>query len=523
MASRRLGEILISAGIVTSSVWDDVSRVESSTGRSAVLALLERGASGDRIARAIQAAGVALHPPMQLVGLPEGLVQRIPAPVAVRWVALPVASQGDRLTVVLADPFEPLALQVLSEISGARVEVGVTDPRRLAEALDRYHGSQLAIRLGAAAADFPVPPAPPPGLDPVPASLRESSASGSMVDLEVLEPAGGELAELFGAPPVAEPPSPDEAGAIPLTRRRDEIAVTSVEASEETTPLFIPKKKAVLVAEEAPAPAPAPPPPPGGLRAPPPPPTWSAAGPLSPPVPETPAPEPIPEPVPEPIPEPVPEPPRLAPLPPAPTPVAPQEVAMPLARLAPGLPPEATGPAVDAPAPRIELPRPVEGPDLKEDFDFAITRLRTGEDRDEVGEAAILFLARCFPRAAIFTRRGRTLAGWLAGGDLQPGQLEVLKIEAAQPSLLWEVIETRRPFIGPPPTKTRETLTELMVTPPRHLAVFPVDVGEKTVALLYGDTIDERPVLVRRDLLERLAEELGDAFARLILQAKLGV
>jgi len=158
MASRRLGEILIGAGIVAPDAWEQLQRAEAAGQGSALLGVVRLGASSEQIARVISAAGAPLHAETRLTDIPLALLQRIPRPVALRYLALPVEYRENLLSVVLLDPFDPIALQNLSAVTGAQIQVGCADPIRLVRVLDqvpRHHdgnGSGARRRHAASAA-----------------------------------------------------------------------------------------------------------------------------------------------------------------------------------------------------------------------------------------------------------------------------------------------------------------------------------------------------------------------------------
>ena len=57
--------------------------------------------------------------------------------------------------------------------------------------------------------------------------------------------------------------------------------------------------------------------------------------------------------------------------------------------------------------------------------------------------------------------------------------------------------------------------------PPRIAGIVPVEIRERGVTLLYGDSPDDRPVVATVAMLAELATEAGEGFRRLILLAKL--
>ena len=419
----RLAEVLVDAGVVTPADRTRAEAGEPSPSEVAVR-LVAGGADPRTVVEAAARAGMPVARPALLQAIPPEIVDRVGAELAARHRVVPLMDAGGELAVAFADPWDTAARTELARRVGMPVRPLVADLRDLLRALERYYGVAPPPGILDVEAPLPVPPLPHPDADPVPESLRDLD-----VDVEIIEPASGELAELFGP-----------AGAEPV------LELTHKKPHEERD-------------AEAPPPPAAEAPPPPAAEAPPPP---------------------------------------AAEAPP---------------------PPAAEAP----PPPAAEAPPTLDAEAIREHFDFAVARLRSADSRDEVAEAALAFVGACLPRAALLALKGGEVTTWQADGALAPA-LADLSLLTGGPGLPALVAAAGTPHFAPPPAPvSTDPFLDRLDPAPVWTALVPVHVGPRIACLLYGDApAPGPPAGVPRDLLEAVAEEVGEALSRLILRRKLG-
>src|SRR5688572_32878638 len=81
-----------------------------------------------------------------LKSVTKATLDLLPVKVAVRYKAVPLAREGRRLTVALADPNDLLALDELQFISGCVVEPYLATERTVLNALEKYYGVEIPKR-----------------------------------------------------------------------------------------------------------------------------------------------------------------------------------------------------------------------------------------------------------------------------------------------------------------------------------------------------------------------------------------
>jgi len=118
-----------------------------------------------------------------------------------------------------------------------------------------------------------------------------------------------------------------------------------------------------------------------------------------------------------------------------------------------------------------------------------VERLKEVRHRDEVGELLVRFASRYLSRVCLFAVHRRRVVGWMARGQaVVVDDVQSVEISLDESPLLQDVAETGRAYIGPVPAASESLLRALSDPPPLEVAVVPVRVKERTVALLMGTT-----------------------------------
>lgn len=180
---------------------------------------------------------------------------------------------------------------------------------------------------------------------------------------------------------------------------------------------------------------------------------------------------------------------------------------------------------VERVAPAIAASSPAAANGAAPEWSLADAReaLKTAtQDRDQIIQVALAFARRTFEFAAAFAVVKGSAAGWAAegqGADAFRSKPPTIPLDSA--SVFRTVAMTRGSYVGPVPgdTLTARYLAELGRAP-RTIFLFPVEVKDRLVCILYGDP-GSRPISQRRlaDLL-LLCQDLPAAFQQLIVFRK---
>jgi type IV pilus assembly protein PilB len=152
----RLGQMLIERDLITPQQLEAALDLQRTTGRRIGETLVEMGA----VSSIEVALVLAEHLGVPFVDLrtqpPDAtLADLIPAELAVRYSALPVARWDNQLVIAMANPNDVFAIDDLRVVIGQPILAALTDPEQLQSAIHRtYQGVDVATSLDTATADF---------------------------------------------------------------------------------------------------------------------------------------------------------------------------------------------------------------------------------------------------------------------------------------------------------------------------------------------------------------------------------
>ena len=147
-------------------------------------------------------------------------------------------------------------------------------------------------------------------------------------------------------------------------------------------------------------------------------------------------------------------------------------------------------------------------------------------DPDEAIRVALRAARDHFTYAAAFSVRRDTLAGHDALG-LDPRAREACRrvtVDLRDPGLFGSPLETRAPYLGPPPADpvTASVLAGLGRVGPRTVLVAPVWIADRAACVIYADNDDEPVAPDPLADLFPLLGALGESLARMIRERKAG-
>ena len=122
-STKRLGELLLEAGVVTEAQLSEVLEEQKRTGKRMAQIFIERGL----LAKGEAGRWLALQQGYEYVNLTAEpidvhVAQLLPEPFARRLMALPIRQEGKNLIVAMADPSDILALDEITRATGLRVQ-----------------------------------------------------------------------------------------------------------------------------------------------------------------------------------------------------------------------------------------------------------------------------------------------------------------------------------------------------------------------------------------------------------------
>ena len=189
-------------------------------------------------------------------------------------------------------------------------------------------------------------------------------------------------------------------------------------------------------------------------------------------------------------------------------------------------------PTPPAPMPAVQTSRlssaaAIAPPPLDAEWTLAQARAalkEASQDRDQIIQVALHFARTAFDFVAAFAVVRGSAVGWAAEGEGAEGFRRArasLPLDA--PSAFRTVATTHASYIGPAPQDAvTAQLLARMGRSPRMIFLFPIEVKDKLVCILYGDH-GNRPISHRRlSELVLFCQDLPGAFEELMLSRKQG-
>ncbi|HED65261.1 MAG TPA: hypothetical protein ENJ09_06880, partial [Planctomycetes bacterium] len=132
--SRKIRQLVLDAGLVTEEEWGGAR----DTGQPIVDVLLERGQVEEE--KLFELLGVASGiPPIDLSRATpsQEAIESLPQETCIEHCVIPLARNGDALTIAISDPFDVLLLDDLNILSGCRVRPVLSHPAAIRAALTK--------------------------------------------------------------------------------------------------------------------------------------------------------------------------------------------------------------------------------------------------------------------------------------------------------------------------------------------------------------------------------------------------
>ncbi len=157
--TRRLGEILVEAQLITPESLEEALMCAQREGRRLGETLVAMGAvPPDDVLRALAAQQGLPYLAAEELPLTPPLIKQLSPKYLRQYVVCPIAVEGATVTLATADPANPLLLDDLRQSLGAGVRLCVAPPEAILEAIERACGASTALQkivegMGPAGAD----------------------------------------------------------------------------------------------------------------------------------------------------------------------------------------------------------------------------------------------------------------------------------------------------------------------------------------------------------------------------------
>lgn len=145
VARHRLGEMLVDAGIITEEQLKRALDEQKVTGEQLGKILIRLGFAEEEVISAFLAAQLGIpYVSLKELGMENvdpSVMKLIPDNLVQRQLLIPIAREGNTLTVAMANPLNVLALDDISMVTGCNVRPVIAPESEIKEAIEKYYGT----------------------------------------------------------------------------------------------------------------------------------------------------------------------------------------------------------------------------------------------------------------------------------------------------------------------------------------------------------------------------------------------
>mgnify|MGYP001563030861 CR=1 FL=1 len=151
--AKKIGEILVDAGLITLSQLEEALNVSQKTGARLGRTLVNMGAvTEEGIARALAQQFNIPYISLSGIIIDPQIVRLIPEMLARRYKVIPFAKEGSNLKVAMVDPLNVFAIDDLKKASNCQIFPSVVTETEIQNAIDQHYGmtgslNEIAKRL----------------------------------------------------------------------------------------------------------------------------------------------------------------------------------------------------------------------------------------------------------------------------------------------------------------------------------------------------------------------------------------
>ncbi|MCX6830019.1 MAG: ATPase, T2SS/T4P/T4SS family [candidate division Zixibacteria bacterium] len=140
MLRKKIGDILIEEGLITSAQLAEALKEQENSGHKVGQILVDKGLITDE--QLLEAVSERLGIPQISLGslvIDSMVVAMVPVEVARRYSLIPIFRIGKTLTVAMAEPLNIIAIEELKYITKCDVKRVIASPTEIASAIDQYY------------------------------------------------------------------------------------------------------------------------------------------------------------------------------------------------------------------------------------------------------------------------------------------------------------------------------------------------------------------------------------------------
>lgn len=147
MAIKKLGELLIERGLISSEQLSEALREATASGNRIGDVLVQKGLITDEqllevIAERLKTPKITLD---SLI-IDPSIIKTVPVELAKRYSLIPVFRIGNALTVAMADPLNIIAIDELAYLTGCQIRRAIASEAAIKSAIERFYSVQERLK-----------------------------------------------------------------------------------------------------------------------------------------------------------------------------------------------------------------------------------------------------------------------------------------------------------------------------------------------------------------------------------------
>lgn len=140
-----LGELLIEKGVINRAQLEKALKVQKEKGGLIGEVIVSLGFTKEEdIAYALSLQYGFPYLPLQNYDIPKELLKIIPKQVASQYCFIPIDKIGNTLTVAMANPLNPQAIEDIEYIAGSEIQIFVATVSDIRKAIEKFYKEDAA-------------------------------------------------------------------------------------------------------------------------------------------------------------------------------------------------------------------------------------------------------------------------------------------------------------------------------------------------------------------------------------------
>jgi len=144
---RKIGELLLEAGIITRQQLEEALQIQKKTGKKIGEILVEKGyVTEDEILEVLEFQLGIPHVKLDQYVIDPEVVNLVSESIARRHTLIPIQLKDDKLVVAMADPLNIFAIEDIAIFSGKNVQPVIAKASEIKRQIEKFYGKQEALK-----------------------------------------------------------------------------------------------------------------------------------------------------------------------------------------------------------------------------------------------------------------------------------------------------------------------------------------------------------------------------------------